>query len=107
MECLFCSKDSWRSRFCRACRKEKENAVSIVSQNKKKMKKLLQVENLSAERFDKFILYSNNIITQWKIVMKYKAVDTKTTFERIFRYGTVTACCLSLFFLFEILLISF
>lgn len=106
MNCLFCGRESWRSKFCIGCRRIKETAGSIVSQNKKKMRKLLQVENLSAERFDKFILYSDNIVSYWKIVMRYKVVDTKTTFERIMNYWAITVCCVSWFFLFEILLIS-
>lgn len=105
MNCLFCGKDSWRSKFCRWCRNIKQNASSIVSQNKNKLRKLLKVENLSPERFDKFILYSDNIKNYGIIVMKYKEVDTKNTFERIMKYWTIINVVISFFFIFEIVLI--
>ena len=106
MNCLFCGRESWRSKFCRWCRNIKEKALSIVSQNKKKMRDLLGVNNFTPEWFEKFILYSDNIISYGKVVMKYKEVDTKTTFEKIMSYWVVMTCFASIFFLFEIILIS-
>jgi hypothetical protein len=50
------------------------------------MKDLLGVNNFTPEWFEKFILYSDNIISYGKVVMKYKEVDTKTTFEKIMSY---------------------
>lgn len=106
MNCLFCGRESGRSKFCRGCRNIKENASAIVSQNKNKLRKLLQLNNFTPERFDKFILYSDNITSYWKIVMRYKSVDTRTTFERILNYWTIVSCFISIIFIAEILLIS-
>lgn len=36
--------------------------MAMVSQNKTKLKKILVERTITAERFDKFILYTNNII---------------------------------------------
>lgn len=62
MECLLCGKDSKRDNFCRECKEKKQNATAIVSQNKKKLRKLLQESEITLERFEKFIVYSNNIV---------------------------------------------
>lgn len=106
MKCLFCGRESWRSKFCRGCRNIKEKSLSIVSQNKNKLRKLLKMNNFTPERFDKFILYSDNIVSYWKIVMKYKEVDTRTTFERLLQYWIAVNVFIWWFFMFEILLIS-
>lgn len=104
MECIKCSKYSWKSKFCRECRNIKQNAVSIVSQNKSKLIKLLNWDYLTPEWFNKFILYTNNIISYWKIVMEYKEVDTRTTFEKIMRFWIVWCNVASLLFIAEILI---
>ena len=106
MICRLCGRESWRSKFCRWCRNIKQNASSIVSQNKNKLRKLLWVNKYSPEWFDKFILYSDNITSYGKIVLKYQEVDTRTTFERIFQYGTIVSALVMIFFSFEIILIS-
>ena len=61
MECMNCGKKSDKSRLCRSCRKEKETAGAIISQNKSKLKKLLNNRNYDSEWFIKFNLYVNNI----------------------------------------------
>ena len=84
-----CWNPSGRSKFCRVCREKKQNAGAIVSQNKKKLRKLLEWNNLTPEWFDKFYLYSNNIITYGKIVMEYKQKDSKRTFEKILQFWSL------------------
>ena len=104
MECIVCKKESWKSKYCWDCRDKKQNASSIVSQNKKKLKKLMNDRELTPERLDKFILYSNNIIEHWKIVIKYREQDTRTTFERIMQYWTIGSLIMSLVFITEIII---
>ena len=104
MKCIKCWKDSWRSKFCRNCRDIKQNAVSIVSQNKSKLVRLLQWDYLTPEWFSKFILYSTNIINYGRIVMEYKQVDTYRTFDRIMNFWTIIWCLLSMLFISEILI---
>lgn len=106
MLCLICWKESWRSKYCISCREKKQNAGAIVSQNKKKLKKLLELNILTPYNFNKFILYSTNIITYWKIVLKYKSEDIKTTFQRILEYWTLFSWIMSLLFISEILIIE-
>ena len=104
MICIKCWKESGKSKFCRSCREVKQNAVSIVSQNKSKLIKLLNWYYLTPEWFNKFILYTNNIITYWKIVMEYKEVDTRTTFEKIMKFWIVSCNVISLLFIAEIII---
>jgi hypothetical protein len=106
MECIKCWKDSGRSKFCRKCREIKQNAGSIVSQNKSKLIKLLQWDYLTPEWFEKFILYSNNIISYGKIVMEYKEVDTRRTFENIMKFWIITVNIISLLFIAEIVIVE-
>ena len=61
MECLICGKKSNNCKLCASCRKEKETACAIISQNKKKMQKLLNTHCYDTDRFTKFNLYANNI----------------------------------------------
>lgn len=69
--------------LCSDCKNKKRYYTAIISQNKKKLKKLLLESKLSLEWFDKFILYSNNIITFWKLLVEFKEKDTKRSLERI------------------------
>ena len=62
MNCLLCGEDSKRNNFCRECKIKKQNATAMVSQNKKKLRELLQEREITPERFEKFIIYSNNIV---------------------------------------------
>ena len=104
MECIKCWKESGKSKFCRSCREVKQNAVSIVSQNKSKLIKLLNWDYLTPEWFSKLILYTNNIISYGKIVMEYKEVDTRTTFEKIMKFWIYTTNIISLLFIVEIII---
>ena len=60
MKCLKCGKESKRE-FCRECKEIKQNSSAMVSQNKKKLVRLLNSKRLTPQWFDKFILYSENI----------------------------------------------
>jgi hypothetical protein len=106
MECIKCWRESWRSKFCRGCRNIKQNAGSIVSQNRTKLIKLLNTDYLTPEWFEKFILYSNNIISYGKIVMEYKEVDTRRTFDNIMKFWIVTVNIISLLFIAELIIIE-
>ena len=104
MICIKCWKESGKSKFCRFCRGAKQNAVSIVSQNKSKLIKLLQWDYLTPEWFSKFILYTNNIISYGRVVMEYKEVDTRTTFEKIMKFWIYSTNIISMLFIVEIII---
>lgn len=73
MKCLKCGKESkWE--FCRECKEIKRNAGAMVSQNKKKLIKLLNTKWLTAQWFEKYILYSDNIRKYGRIYMEYQCV---------------------------------
>lgn len=106
MECIKCWKYSWRSMFCRECRDIKQNHCAMLSSNKNKLRKLLDKTDYNIERFDKFMLYTNNILVHWKVVMEYKEVDRKRTFENLLKIWIIMSVSCSVFFIFEIVLIS-
>lgn len=106
MKCLKCGRDSWAEKYCKGCKNIKRNATALVSQNKSKMKKLLNMNNYTPEWFDKFNLYSDNIKDYGRIVLEFKAVDIRYTFEKLLTYWTIVDCCISAFFIFELILIS-
>ena len=81
MKCLRCGKES-KYEFCRSCKECKHKAGSIVSQNKSKLKELLNENILQPETFSKFILYTDNIIKNGKIYMEFKSRKQ----EMIFRF---------------------
>lgn len=102
MPCLRCKNYSGKSLYCRACRKVKENAVSTVSQNKAKLKKLLKCREISKERLTSFNLYVTNINTNALIVLQYKQEKSDYLFYKIVNSFTAAFCILSLYFAFEI-----
>jgi hypothetical protein len=92
-------------RFCRKCKERKSNATAIVSQNKKKLKRLLDENSITLEWMEKFILYTNNIIRYGKIVMEYKEKDTSKRFVDVMKIGVVACWLISCVFIFEIAII--
>ena len=82
MECLKCGKESKRE-FCRECKEKKHNASAILSQNRSKLIKLLHGDWLSPEWFEKFIVYTNNILKYGRIYMEYKSVKRDKIFKWI------------------------
>lgn len=95
MKCLKCGKESKRE-FCRECKNKKHNASAILSQNRNKLIKLLNSERLSPEWFDKFILYTNNILKYWKIYMEYKDVKRDKNFRWIIWSVYIISGCIVL-----------
>ena len=82
MQCLKCGKESkWE--FCRECKEKKHNASAILSQNRSKLIRLLHGDWLSPEWFEKFILYTNNILAYCRIYMEYKSVKRDKIFKWI------------------------
>ena len=69
--------------LCKECNHIKSTCQAIISQNKKKLKKLLEKRSLTLERFDKFLLYANNIVHYWKILMEFKKNETVSTFDKL------------------------
>lgn len=102
MECMHCWKKSDNSRLCRSCRKEKEKAGAIVSQNKSKLKKLLNNRNYDTEWFIKFNLYTNNINSYWKILIKYKETERVWMWLKIINSCSMIVWFVCLFLVFEI-----
>lgn len=82
--CHHCGKKIrfWIS-LCKECKETKSNSTAIISQNKTKLKKLLENRSFTIERFEKFILYTNNIIHYWKILMEFKENETIKSFDKI------------------------
>lgn len=82
MKCLRCGKESkWE--LCRECKEVKHRAGAMVSQNKSKLKDLLEQNILQPEVFNKFMLYTDNIIKYWKIYMEYKSKKNEILFRFI------------------------
>lgn len=71
MKCLRCGKES-KYEFCRECKEIKHKASALISQNRTKLIKLLLSKRLTPEWFEKFILYTNNILKYGKIYMEFK-----------------------------------
>ena len=57
-----------------------------MSQNKNKLRRLLLVNKYTPEWFDKFNLYSDNIRDYGRIVIEFKQVDIRYTFEKLLTY---------------------
>lgn len=82
MQCLKCGKESkWE--FCRQCKEKKHNASAMVSQNKKKLVKLLLGKWLNAQWFEKFLLYTENIKKYGQIYMEYEWIKEYRTLKLI------------------------
>ena len=72
MKCMRCWKESkWE--LCRECKEIKHKAWAIISQNKKKLKILLDKNILEPEIYSKFILYTDNIKKYGEIYMSIVA----------------------------------
>jgi hypothetical protein len=82
MKCLKCGTESkWE--LCRKCKEEKHRAWAIISQNKKKLKNLLNENILELENYNKFILYTDNIRKRGEIYMTFVAQKHYTIFKII------------------------
>lgn len=105
MQCLKCGKESKRE-FCRECKEIKHNASAILSQNRSKLIRLLHSERLSPEWFEKFILYTNNILKYWKIYMEYKSIKRDKIFKWIIGSVYVIWGCIMLHGVISLIIIS-
>lgn len=92
MKCMRCGKDSkWE--LCRECKEIKHKAGAMISQNKKKLKNLIEWNILEPEKFSKFILYTDNIRKRWEIYMSFMAKKHITIFK-IITWATMTCSIL-------------
>lgn len=107
MECLKCKKYSGKSLYCRECRKIKENAGAIISQNKKKLKKLLSECTYNSEWFIKFNLYTKNINTYGQILMKYKETEKQRIRLKIINSCSVIFVVMTIFCALEIAIATY
>lgn len=82
MKCLRCWKES-KYEFCRTCKEDKHKAGAIISQNKKKLKILLEQNILEPELFSRFILYTDNIKKYGEIYMTFVAKKHNTIIKLI------------------------
>ena len=106
MECANCGKKSDNSRLCRECRKQKETAGAMVSQNKKKLKKLLSECTYNSDWFIKFNIYTKNINTYGQILMKYKETERINMWVKVINSCSVITWIVCLFFAFQVALVS-
>ena len=107
MECANCGKKSDNSRLCRECRKQKETAGAMVSQNKKKLKKLLSECSYNSDWFIKFNLYTKNINTYGQILMKYKETEKQRIRLKIINTCSILVLIVNIFFAFEIAIATY
>lgn len=89
MKCLRCWKES-KYEFCRTCKEDKHKAGAIISQNKKKLKILLDQNILQPELFNRFILYTDNIKKYGETYMTFVAKKHNTIFKLV--CGTTMLC---------------
>lgn len=95
MKCMRCGKESkWE--LCRECKEVKHRAGALISQNKKKLKNLIEWNILEPEKSSKFILYTDNIIREWKIYMEFVKEKHYTIFKVITWWTMLCSTLLSL-----------
>lgn len=104
MKCLKCGNESKRE-FCRECKDKKHNACALLSQNRTKLIKLLNKDRLTPEWFDKFILYTNNILKYWKVYMEYKDVKRDKIFRWILWVTYVLSGCIAFRWIISLVII--
>lgn len=104
MKCLRCGKDS-KYEFCRECKEIKHRSWAIISQNKKKLKNLLEHNILEPELFEKFILYTDNIIKEWRIYMSFVHQKHITLFKILTGWTMLCSVLLSLWCLTSLVIL--
>ena len=72
--------------LCKICLNRRRHSTAIISQNKKKLKKLLEESDITAEWIDKFVLYANNIIENWKVIMEFLEKDNRRRYNRVMKH---------------------
>lgn len=105
MECLKCGKES-KYEFCNECKEIKRNASAIVATNKKKLIKLLFKKKFyRPENLQKFIVYSNNIITYGRIYLEYQQVKEYKTLKFIWWITKIASLLLFIRSLFSVVIV--
>lgn len=95
MKCMRCGKESkWE--LCRECKEIKHKAGAMISQNKKKLRKLIEWNILEPEKFSKFILYTENIKKRWETYMEFVHKKNLTIFKLITWWTMLCSVLLSL-----------
>ena len=105
MKCLRCWKES-KYEFCRTCKEDKHKAGAIISQNKKKLKILLEQNILEPELFSRFILYTDNIKKYGEIYMTFVAKKHNTIFKLITWTTMLASFLLSLWSISSLVIIN-
>lgn len=104
MKCLRCGKES-KYEFCRECKEIKHRAWALISQNKTKLRNLLDHNILEPQNFNKFILYSDNIIEQGKIYMEFVKEKHLTLFKIITWWTIAGSTLLSLWCIISLIIL--
>lgn len=104
MKCLRCGKEN-KYEFCRECKEIKHRSWALISQNKKKLRNLLDRNILEPELFNKFILYTDNIIREWKIYMEFTREKNLTIFKIIAWWTIASSTLLSLWCLTSLVIL--
>ena len=105
MECLRCGKESkWE--FCRKCKAEQHRAWALISQNKKKLRNLLDQNILEPELFSKFILYTDNIRKRGEIYMQFVIKKKYTVFKLISGTCMLASVLLSLWSITSLIILK-
>ena len=105
MKCLICGKDS-KYEFCRSCKETKHKAGAIISQNKKKLKILLDQNILQPELFNRFILYTDNIKKYGETYMTFVAKKHNTIFKLVCGTTMLVSFLLSLWSISSLVIIT-
>lgn len=106
MECLNCGKESkWE--LCRDCKEKKHQAGALISQNKKKLRNLLDKSILEPENYSKFILYTDNIKKRWEIYMGFVAKKKYTIFKVICGVNVLVSAFISLWSVASLVILHF
>lgn len=79
----------------------------MVSQNKKKLKKLLDDRNYNDEWFMKFNLYTRNINNYGLLLMMYKDTEKKSMRVKVINSCSVVFVVMTIFFAFEIAIATY
>lgn len=61
--------------LCNECRDKRNYHAALVSMAKKRLKELLNKRDLNKERIEKIKKQTDNIITNWTIVLTFKRND--------------------------------
>lgn len=85
--CAYCgSKIRFWILLCKECKKRKDHSFAILCQNKKKLKLLLDESSITIDWLDKFVLYTDNIIANWKVLIDFKRNDEIKVFDKLMKH---------------------